>query len=324
MKYVVVGGLSLDHVVNSRGETMLDQFGGNAAYAAAGARIWAPGEVGMVARRGGGFSAGWLDAARRAGIDVSGVTAVAAPHGLHGGMIYDGRGDRDDYVARANVADSPARGQAAMESKLALHRAQMDFGADASDVPAAYDDAEAVHLAPRYLKKQLSVARHYRKTNPGATIIVDPITFSMQLEREDELRELFGLVDAVLPSEKELELLFGPVDPLEGAKLLASFGARTVVVKLGREGCLVYQSEGGRADRVPICPNPARDPTGAGDSFCGGFLVGLRESGDPLAAALYGTVSSSFVVEGFGADYTYQVAREAAEKRLAALRRIVC
>jgi ribokinase len=320
MKYVVVGGLSLDHVVNSRGETMLDQFGGNAAYAAAGVRIWAAGEIGMVARRGDGFATNWLDGAERAGIDTSGVTRVPAPHGLHGGMVYDERGNRDDYVARDKVAATPGRGEGATENPLTLHRAQMDFGADATDIPPAYNDAEAVHLAPRYLRKQLSVLRHYRNLNPNVIIIADPITFSMQLEREDELRELFSLVDAILPSEIELELLFGPVDPLEGAKLLASFGACVVVVKLGRMGCLVYQNKLDRVDRIPICPVPARDPTGAGDSFCGGFLVGLRETGDPVEAAVYGTVSSSFVVEGFGADFTYSIERKAAEERAATLR----
>lgn len=323
MKYVIVGGLSLDSVINAAGEKMLDQFGGNAAYGCAGARIWAPGEVGMVARRGEGFPSEWLRHAERAGVDVAGVTAVAKPHGLLGGLVYDARGDRDDYVSRDDVMRISGRGGNADMSPLALHAAQVEFGADASDIPAAYNDAEAVHLAPRYLNKQLSCARHYRGRNPGALIILDPIHFYMHLERSNELRELFGLVDALLPSEAEIAMLFGPIAPEEGARLLGDMGARTVVVKLGKEGCLVYERDSGRMTRVPIHPVDARDPTGAGDSFCGGFLVGMKETGDPVQAALYGTVSSSFVVEGFGAEHTYAVTRDMAEKRLAHMRALI-
>ncbi|MCC8166228.1 MAG: PfkB family carbohydrate kinase, partial [Planctomycetes bacterium] len=65
----------------------------------------------------------------------------------------------------------------------------------------------------------------------------------------------------------------------------------------------------GPTDRTPSTPAAPTPPTGAGDSFCGGFLVGLRETGDAVEAALYGTVSSSFVVEGFGAEHTYAVTR---------------
>lgn len=320
MKYVIVGGLSLDSVINAAGEKMLDQFGGNAAYGCAGARIWAPGEMGMVSRRGQGFSGEWLREAVAAGIDVSGVTVVDKPHGLVGGLVYDERGDRDNYVSRADVMRISGRGGNADMSPLALHTAQVEFGADATDIPAAYNDAVAVHLAPRYLNKQLSCARYYRMMNPGARIILDPMHFYMHLERSDELRQLFSMVDAVLPSEAEVEQLFGPVDPMKGARLLTDLGAKIAVVKLGMQGCLVYESATGRATRIPVHAVDARDPTGAGDSFCGGFLVGLNETGDPVQAALYGTVSSSFVVEGFGAEHTYAITLDMAEKRLQHMR----
>ncbi len=320
MEYVVVGGLSLDHILTPAGERKLDQFGGNAAYSAAGARIWAPGKVGMVARRGEGLPEAWLAAADAAGVDTAGVTRVKAPHGLVAGLVYDARGDRDNYVSRDGVAVTAGRGDKADASPLELHRAQVAFGADASDIPTSYLDAAAVHLAPRYLKKQLSCAELYRRTAGKKLITLDPIEFYMHLEREDDLRRLFGLVDVLLPSEAEVNTLFGPIDPAEGARLLADFGTPTVVVKVGNEGSLVYESGKDRMTRVPVYPATLRDPTGAGDSFCGGFLVGLRETGDPVAAAMYGTVSASFVVEGFGAEHTYRITRDMAEERLGRLR----
>ncbi|MCC8166229.1 MAG: carbohydrate kinase family protein, partial [Planctomycetes bacterium] len=254
MKYVIVGGLSLDSVINADGVRMLDQFGGNAAYGCAGARIWAPGEVGMVARRGSDFPTAWLRQAEEAGIDTTGVTAVQKAHGLLGGLVYDDRGDRDNYVSREDVEKISGRGNNADMSPLTLHEAQVEFGADASDIPAAYDDAEAVHLAPRYLNKQLSCARHYRERSPDARIILDPMHFYMYLERSDELRILFSLVDVLLPSEAEVNQLFGPIAPEDGARHLADMGARVVVVKLGKDGCLVFDRDSGRIVRIPIFP----------------------------------------------------------------------
>jgi ribokinase len=56
--------------------------------------------------------------------------------------------------------------------------------------------------------------------------------------------------------------------------------------------------------------------TGAGDSFCGGFMVGLATTGDPIRAALYGTVSASFAIEGYGALYALGADSTEARRRL--------
>lgn len=321
MEYVVVGGLSVDHVANASGETRLDQFGGNGAYGSAGARIWAgPGKVGLVARCGEGFSEDWIRRASDAGIDVSGVRRLPAPHTLLGGLIYDERGDRDGYVSRDDVVRTRGKGSNLDMSPLFLHRAQTDFGADGTDIPAAYASARAVQLAPRYLNKQRSCVDFFERNGKKPLIVLDPMHFYMYLERSEDMGALFGRVDAVLPSEAEITHLLGPCEPLDGARYLAELGARTVVVKLGGDGCMVYRPGRDEAVRLPVFPAVVTDPTGAGDSFCGGFMVGLAETGDPVAAALYGTVSSSFVVEGFGADHTYSVTREMAEERLDSLK----
>jgi ribokinase len=65
------------------------------------------------------------------------------------------------------------------------------------------------------------------------------------------------------------------------------------------------------------------DPTGAGDSFCGGFLAGYKKTYDPLQAALYGNVSASLKVEGSGAFYPLDVLPGLAEARLHALKDLV-
>jgi len=65
------------------------------------------------------------------------------------------------------------------------------------------------------------------------------------------------------------------------------------------------------------------DPTGAGDSFCGGFLAGYKKTYDPLQAALYGNVSASLKIEGSGAFYPLDVLPGLAEARLNALKDLV-
>jgi sugar/nucleoside kinase (ribokinase family) len=100
---------------------------------------------------------------------------------------------------------------------------------------------------------------------------------------------------ALVPGIDELVRQAGDGDPWE---LAARLGADcpTVVVRLGAAGCLVLR-RGGRPVRVGTVPVRAVDPRGAGDAFCGGFCVGLAETGDPVRAAAYGAVSASYVIE---------------------------
>ena len=74
-----------------------------------------------------------------------------------------------------------------------------------------------------------------------------------------------------------------------------------VVIKLGRDGSIVYERATQRLTHVPIYPADTQDPTGAGDAYCGGFLAGYLLSQDAVRAACHGTISASYVVEAIGA-----------------------
>ncbi len=126
-----------------------------------------------------------------------------------------------------------------------------------------------------------------------------------------------GVVDAFLPSELEVSLLLGAgCDPREAAETFAGWGAPLVVIKRGAAGVLLYERDRNRFTTVPAYPARVVDVTGAGDTFCGGFAVGLQRTGDPLRAALMGIVSASFTIEAYGALHTLGVPRPVAEKRL--------
>ncbi|MYJ77451.1 MAG: carbohydrate kinase, partial [Caldilineaceae bacterium SB0670_bin_27] len=67
---------------------------------------------------------------------------------------------------------------------------------------------------------------------------------------------------------------------------------------------------------IPTFPTAAVDPTGAGDAFCGGFLVGMAQTGDARQAALYGAVSASFIIKDFGVLHALRVDAAQAHSRL--------
>jgi ribokinase len=91
------------------------------------------------------------------------------------------------------------------------------------------------------------------------------------------------------------------------------------VIKLGEQGSLVYDREHDQLTPVPVYPARVQDTTGAGDAYCGGFLAGYTLTHDPVTAALYGTVSASYVVEAIGALATHQPSPAEARARLAVI-----
>jgi sugar/nucleoside kinase (ribokinase family) len=124
----------------------------------------------------------------------------------------------------------------------------------------------------------------------------------------------------------EVRSLFGnDVDLWDAAASLCNWGAPLVVIKNGDKGVLVMEGGNGRQTHLlPYhLPHDQRiiDVTGAGDSFCGGFMVGLARTGSPIQAAQMGLVSASIVIEGYGALYALKRGREEVQKRLKEIER---
>jgi ribokinase len=190
----------------------------------------------------------------------------------------------------------------------------------AEDIPPAFFQAEAAMVCASEPATQAKIAEALR--GRVKTMVLDPPPLVLQSHGALPKRLVdLSIPDFVLPSEQELVEYFGDgIAPEEGAGRLRSLGARNVVVKLGERGSLVYDEARGAWRIVPIYRTKVVDPTGAGDAFGGGFLVGLVETGDPLQAALYGTISASFVIEGEGGTAALQRSRPEAEARLRELK----
>ena len=140
-----------------------------------------------------------------------------------------------------------------------------------------------------------------------------------------DLRALLAGASAFLPSEEELRALFWgqTYDLWEMLSAVGELGCEIVVAKCGARGQAVLDVEGKHKWEIPAYPARLADPTGAGDAYCGGFLVGLKKTYDPLQAALYGNVAASLAVEGTGALYALGVAPGLAAARLQVMNDLV-
>jgi sugar/nucleoside kinase (ribokinase family) len=331
--YAIVGGLRDDYFITPDGQTHLHQLGGNALYAAVGARLWArsPAQtVGLIARVGANFPREWLDEIVQHGMDVGGV--VVRPETLDTRTFYAYRSleERDDtdpaaHFQRIGQPLPPALvGYATSTEGQEDHAHFSPLGVRPEEVAAHYLEARAFHLAPYDFSVHAAMPGLVRR-RAARILTCDPSIRYMQPSYAREVEAIISQLDAFLPSEIETRAFFGGAldDLWQAAEAFGALGAKCVVLKLGARGQFVYDAQTRRRWHVPAYPSRVVDVTGAGDGYCGGFLVGLTETGDPLEAALLGCVSASLVVEGTGALYALSYTPEQLAARLADLRRAV-
>ena len=145
--------------------------------------------------------------------------------------------------------------------------------------------------------------------------------------KKNELLEIIRLVDILLVNEGEARQLTGMTNLIEAAEKLISMGPKYVIIKKGEYGASITGKD--FYFSLPSFPvTKLVDPTGAGDSFAGGFIGYLASAGeiteDSLKTALaYGTIIASFYVEGFGVEGFRNVKESEIKKRLAKFRKIV-
>ncbi|MEW5815452.1 MAG: carbohydrate kinase family protein [Spirochaetota bacterium] len=312
-KYIIVGCLGIDHIILSDGRNMPRQAGGDAYYGAAGAHVWSN-DVGIVAVIPKTYPQGLVDKLQQSGMDISGIIRNNLKMGLEGTIEYKADGSRVLGAARGvfKFLQDHVPGLLALIGKPYWRK----VSPQADLIPKSYLNAKGVFLASMAYANQAECLRlfHERVKN----IILDPPPLMPWIRRGRPPQDLadLSMANFVLPSEQEAFEYWGDgISPDDAAERFFSLGARNIAFKMGERGAKVYLNGQRKAYDVPIYKTKAVDITGAGDSFGGGFLVGLAETGDPIKAACYGAVSASFVVEGFGADYALQVTRQQAEER---------
>lgn len=313
---VTVGGLTVDHVITAKGEVGLDKAGGNGAYSAVGALMWQR-HVGLVSCAVDNYPKSTLTRLQEHSIDLAGVSW--SPEKLNAGswFIYDEDGQREEglnspsgALAEAGFLTDQLSPEEVREWRAILierdEPGEVGYGKfrtrhplSVNQVPSEWQSVRGVHLAPSSLSVIASMCAFFAGER---TIITADPGWQLAEHSLDEITPLLSKLDAFLPSEVELQALVPDSNHADALEILAERCPGAIAVKLGPKGCLVWNRETRSADLVPPQLVATLDPTGAGDSFSGGFLAGLVETNDPSKAAIYGAISAASIVCCFGAD----------------------
>ncbi len=271
---LIVGSMALDSVRTPTGEVK-DALGGAADYSSVAASFFAP--VQLVGVVGDDFPPEHLDFLRARGIDLAGVETVP------GGKTFRWAGYYDFDLNIAHTLDTQLNVFADFQPKL----------------PAAYKQAQYVFLANIDPELQLQVLTQVE--NPTLTVC-DTMNFWIE-GKPDALKEVLKRVDIAFMNDAEARQLTGKLSIIKAAKALQALGPKTVIIKKGEHGALLFH--GDQHFAAPSYPlEDIADPTGAGDSFAGGFIGYVASRGDTgmdtlRRAVVYGSVLASFNVEDF-------------------------
>jgi len=307
MSIIVLGTVALDTVKTPYGarEHML---GGSAVHFAMAARLFT--EVNLVAVVGSNFPRKHIDFLRKKGINLSALTQAE-------GKTFQWKGR---YQGDLNTACT-------LNTELGV---LTQFKPKLSEAHRRVKHIFLANVDPDIQQGLLSQMRSPR------LVALDSMNYWIIHKRRALLRVLKN-VDIYVANDQEARSLTQESNLIKAAKSLYSLGPRVILIKKGENGVLFYSDKftppfpriksnvEGRAGFIFLLPayptDRVVDPTGAGDTFAGGFMGYLAKAGRLNAATLkmavaYGTIAASFSVEGFGLDKTARLTMRDLEKRL--------
>jgi sugar/nucleoside kinase (ribokinase family) len=296
MNLLVVGSVALDSIETPAGKAER-VLGGSAVYFSVAASFFA--DVGLVAVIGRDFPEEHIALLKQRNIDLRGLTRES-------GLTFYWKGR---YNGDLNEAES-------LETQLNV------FETFRPVIPPEYQAVSYVFLANIDPELQLAVLRQVKR--PQLTIC-DTMNFWIQ-GKEDALRETIQLVDILIINEGEARLLSRQSNLIGAYHTIAAMGPKTVVIKKGSHGALLFTPSSVFSAPAYLLET-VTDPTGAGDSFAGGFAGYLARAGhtseDELRrAVIYGSVMASFNVEGFSLDRLRILRGDEIEDRFQAFQRM--
>lgn len=184
-------------------------------------------------------------------------------------------------------------------------------------LPASYKNAEFVmlgNLAPMVQKQVLDQMNERPKL-----VVMDTMNFWMDILMEP-LKETISMVDVLVINDEEARQLSGEYSLLKASKVIMAMGPKYLIIKKGEHGALLF--DGTNIFSAPALPlEDVFDPTGAGDTFAGGFIGYLAQSGDisfenMKRAVIYGSALASFCCEKFGPQRLQEITAEDMNNRV--------
>jgi sugar/nucleoside kinase (ribokinase family) len=296
MSVLVVGSVALDDVAAPAGRVQ-GVLGGAASYFSVAARYFSP--VSIVAVVGTDFPPEHVEFLEKRGIDCTGIEHAEGRTFRWGGRYLDSLNERETLFTELGV-----------------------FEGFRPVLPDAFRDAEFVFLANIHPALQRDVLEQARAPRFSA---MDTMNFWIESTPE-ELAQTLARVGAVVINDEEARQLTGCRNLVQAAEELRERGPEIVIIKRGESGALLFDPEGiFAAPAFPLLE--VRDPTGAGDSFAGGFVGALAREGSLAPEALrraliYGSTMASFCVENFGLDRFRDLSPEEVDLRFEEFRRL--
>ncbi|MDI9865363.1 PfkB family carbohydrate kinase [Flectobacillus longus] len=287
MSLLAIGSVAFDAIETPFGKT--DKIIGGAGTFISLSSSYFKTPVNLVAVVGEDFPQEYIELLQNKGIDTTGLQIKQGEKSFFwAGRYHNNMNSRDTLVTELNVL------------------ANFD-----PIVPAEYQDCEYLMLGNLTPAVQKTVIE--RLANRPKLIVMDTMNFWMDIAMDD-LKAVLQMIDVLCINDEEARQLSGEYSLRVAAKKILGMGPKTLIIKKGEHGALLFQG-----DKLFFCPalplEEVFDPTGAGDTFVGGFIGYLAKTDDisfenMKRAIVYGSAMASFCVEKFGTerliDLTYE------------------
>jgi sugar/nucleoside kinase (ribokinase family) len=303
MSILVVGSVAFDNITSPSG-TVENMLGGSGTYFALAASYFT--EARVIAVVGEDFTAEHEAVFTKRGVDTRGIEHATGKTFRWGGKYLENLNEAKTDFTDLNV-----------------------FEKFQPRIPAAYADSEFLFLGNIHPNLQAAVRLELDKVRLTGG---DTMNYWINSARK-ELLDTLRLVNVLLINDGEVKMIAGDNSLPRAARKVLAMGPQALVIKRGEYGATIFFREGAfgigshpfRAPALPI--EEVKDPTGAGDSFAGGFMGYIASQGElnreVLKRALfYGGVMGSFAVERFGTERLQSLTRSVIDARFQVFREL--
>ena len=293
MSLITVGTMAFDAIETPFGKT--DKIvGGSALYVAYAASNFVK-PVQQISIVGNDFPKEEMDELRKRGIHLDGVEIVPDKKSFFwSGRYHEDMNSRDTLITDLNVL--------------------ADFD---PKIPDSYQGAEFLMLGNLAPKIQLNVIQELKQR--PKLIVMDTMNFWMEIAMAD-LKIVLKYVDMLMVNDAEARQLTGQFSLVKAAKSIMAMGPKFLIIKKGEHGALLFH--GNDVFFAPALPlEDVFDPTGAGDTFAGGFMGYLAKTGDisfenMKRGIIVGSAMASFCVEKFGPTRLKEITKSDIDGRI--------
>ncbi len=293
MSLLVVGSVAFDAIETPFGKT--DKIlGGAATYISLAASYFTK-DINLVSVVGGDFPLDHIKLLQKHHVNTQGLQVLENEKTFFwAGKYHNDMNTRDTLVTELNVLEkfNPV-------------------------VPEAYQDCEFLMLGNLVPAVQQQVLSQLKKR--PKLIVLDTMNFWMDIALED-LKKTLTLVDVLTVNDAEARQLSGEYSLVKAAQKILKMGPKYLIIKKGEHGALLFNKE--QVFFAPALPlEDVFDPTGAGDSFAGGFIGYLAQTKDisfdnMKRAIIFGSATASFCVEKFGTENLVNLTNDQVESRV--------